>query len=153
PASAADVERYLSDEPVQACPPSAWYRLRKFTRRNKGTVLAVAAIFLLLVAGITGTSWGLLRAEHARDAERQQRMRTEAALLAERAAKEAQAEQRKLAEAAATSERAAKEAEAEQRVRAEEAGRKASREAAVATAMNDFLNKDLLQLASPFGQA
>ena len=29
-------ERYLDDEPVQACPPSAGYRLRKFARRNKG---------------------------------------------------------------------------------------------------------------------
>ena len=32
---AADVERYLNDEPVQACPPSARYRLKKFARRNK----------------------------------------------------------------------------------------------------------------------
>ena len=32
---AADVERYLDDEPVEACPPSAGYRLRKFARRNK----------------------------------------------------------------------------------------------------------------------
>ena len=32
---AADVQRYLNDEPVQACPPSAWYRFRKFARRNK----------------------------------------------------------------------------------------------------------------------
>ena len=33
---AADVQRYLNDEPVQACPPSAGYRLRKFARRHKG---------------------------------------------------------------------------------------------------------------------
>ena len=32
---AADVQRYLADEPVQACPPSAWYRFRKFARRNR----------------------------------------------------------------------------------------------------------------------
>src|SRR6266849_1472395 len=32
---AADVQRYLHDEPVQACPPSAGYRLRKFVRRNR----------------------------------------------------------------------------------------------------------------------
>src|SRR5262245_16465935 len=31
---ALDVQRYLADEPVQACPPSAGYRLRKFARRN-----------------------------------------------------------------------------------------------------------------------
>ena len=32
---AADVERYLHDEPVQACPPSATYRFTKFARRNR----------------------------------------------------------------------------------------------------------------------
>jgi serine/threonine protein kinase len=122
---AADVQRYLSDEPVQACPPSAGYRLRKFARRNKGPVLAVTAMFLLLIAGIAGTTWGLVR----------------------------EAGQRQLAEAAAAAERAAKEAEAEQRGRAEESGRKAAREAAVAAAINDFLNTDLLQLSSALEQA
>src|SRR3989442_16029985 len=34
-ALAADVQRYLNDEAVQACPPSAGYRFRKFARRNK----------------------------------------------------------------------------------------------------------------------
>src|SRR5581483_7591423 len=37
-AFAADVQRYLADEPVQACPPSAWYRLRKFARRHRAGV-------------------------------------------------------------------------------------------------------------------
>jgi len=32
---AMDVQRYLEDEPVQACPPSASYRLRKFARRHR----------------------------------------------------------------------------------------------------------------------
>src|SRR5262249_49167833 len=32
-AFAADVQRYLADEPVLACPPSAGYRFRKFARR------------------------------------------------------------------------------------------------------------------------
>ena len=40
---ATDVQRYLADEPVLACPPSAAYRLRKFVRRNKGPVLAAAS--------------------------------------------------------------------------------------------------------------
>src|SRR4029077_12545914 len=35
---AADLRRYLDDEPVQACPPSVGYRFRKFARRNKGPV-------------------------------------------------------------------------------------------------------------------
>jgi serine/threonine protein kinase/tetratricopeptide (TPR) repeat protein len=59
---AADVRRYLADEPVQACPPSATYRLRKFVRRNKGPALAVTIIFLLLLGGIIGTTRGLVRA-------------------------------------------------------------------------------------------
>jgi eukaryotic-like serine/threonine-protein kinase len=36
---AADVQRYLDDETVQACPPSAWYRFRKFARRNKAVLM------------------------------------------------------------------------------------------------------------------
>jgi WD40 repeat protein/serine/threonine protein kinase len=52
---AADVQRYLHDEPVQACPPSAGYRFRKFARRNKAalvTASAVAVAVLLAVAGL-----------------------------------------------------------------------------------------------------
>jgi len=41
---AADMQRYLNDEPVQACPPSAGYRLRKFARRNKRPVAAGLAL-------------------------------------------------------------------------------------------------------------
>src|SRR5438046_4957729 len=32
---AKDVQRYLDDEPVLACPPTFWYRFRKLARRNK----------------------------------------------------------------------------------------------------------------------
>ncbi len=59
---ARDLQRYLADEPVQACPPSATYRMRKLVRRHRGAVLAAAAMALLLVAGIVGTTIGLLRA-------------------------------------------------------------------------------------------
>src|SRR3989449_8892529 len=50
-ALAADVRRYLHDEPVHACPPSAGYRLRKFVRRNKRPVLAASLVVLALVGG------------------------------------------------------------------------------------------------------
>src|SRR2546423_14274567 len=63
---AADLQRYLNDEPVQACPPSAGYRLRKFVRRNKGPVLTVAVVLLALVGGVAGTTWGMMPAELAR---------------------------------------------------------------------------------------
>jgi serine/threonine protein kinase/WD40 repeat protein len=45
---ARDVERYLHDEPVQACPPSLRYRLGKFGRKH-GRLLATAAAFAVLV--------------------------------------------------------------------------------------------------------
>jgi WD40 repeat protein/serine/threonine protein kinase len=64
---AADVQRFLNDEPVQACPPSMSYTLQKFVRRNRGAVTASLALATLLVLGTVGTSIGLawaLRAEH-----------------------------------------------------------------------------------------
>jgi serine/threonine protein kinase len=70
-ALAADVTRYLNDEPVAACPPSARYRLGKFVRRNRGPVLAASLVLLALVFGVVGTSLGLLQAKHAAEAERQ----------------------------------------------------------------------------------
>jgi serine/threonine protein kinase/tetratricopeptide (TPR) repeat protein len=92
---ARDLQRYLTDEVVEARPPSTTYRLRKFFRRNKGLVRAVATVFLLLVAGIVGTSWGMLRADRARReaedarlAEAAERQRAVDAAAAEKAAKE-----------------------------------------------------------------
>jgi serine/threonine protein kinase len=66
---ALDVQRYMAEEPVQACPPSAAYRLRKFMRRNKGPVLAASLVFLALVAGVIGTTWQnqALQAAHERE--------------------------------------------------------------------------------------
>ncbi len=45
-AFAADVQRYLNDEPVLACPPSAMYRFRKFARRNKAALLTASVVVL-----------------------------------------------------------------------------------------------------------
>jgi serine/threonine-protein kinase len=63
---AMDVQRYLRDEPVLACPPSAWYRLRKFVRRNK-TPLAIVSLILLCIVSIgVGSGW-VLRDRAARE--------------------------------------------------------------------------------------
>ena len=51
---AADLRRYLDDEPVQACPPSAWYRLRKLIRRNKVAISTVLLVAAALVVGDGG---------------------------------------------------------------------------------------------------
>jgi WD40 repeat protein len=48
---ALDIQRYLADEPVEACPPSALYRLGKFVRRHKAALgMATAAGFFLVLA-------------------------------------------------------------------------------------------------------
>jgi WD40 repeat protein len=49
---ARDVERYLSDETVQACPPTARYRLRKLVRRHRTAVLTVSTIALALLLAV-----------------------------------------------------------------------------------------------------
>src|SRR5262249_54506596 len=48
-AFAADIERYLRDETVEACPPSAWYRFRKFARRRKALLGALSSVALMIL--------------------------------------------------------------------------------------------------------
>jgi serine/threonine protein kinase/tetratricopeptide (TPR) repeat protein len=62
---ARDIERYLNDEPVQACPPSAQYRLRKFVRRNKTKVTAAATMVALVLLGAAASTWQAVRATRA----------------------------------------------------------------------------------------
>jgi serine/threonine protein kinase/WD40 repeat protein len=77
---ARDVERHLRDEPVDACPPSAAYRLRKFARKHR-TALSVAAGFLVLLVGdVLVSTW---QASVARRAEQRAREGLERAMLAE----------------------------------------------------------------------
>lgn len=65
---AMDVQRYLADEPVLACPPSAGYRLRKFVRRNKGGLAIAAMVLFFLVLLGSGVGWAV-RDRSAREAE------------------------------------------------------------------------------------
>jgi non-specific serine/threonine protein kinase/serine/threonine-protein kinase len=80
-ALAGDLQHFLDDEPVLACPPSASYRMRKFLRRNRSGVLAASLVLLALAIGIVSTSIGLVQAQQAREAEAQR-------ALGERLAKE-----------------------------------------------------------------
>jgi serine/threonine protein kinase/tetratricopeptide (TPR) repeat protein len=77
-ALAMDVQRYLTDEPVQACPPSAWYRLRKLARRHKGLLTAAAVVFLSLIAGTAIATWQAVRATLAERRALTERNRAEA---------------------------------------------------------------------------
>jgi tetratricopeptide (TPR) repeat protein len=104
---AADVVRYLHDEPVSACPPSVAYLFRKFARRNKVVLLTAGLVALALVAGAVTSTWQAVRARRA-----------EAGAL-------------------------------EDRDRARDAEEQAKQDAAIAEAVNEFLNEDLLAQADP----
>jgi serine/threonine protein kinase/tetratricopeptide (TPR) repeat protein len=129
---ALELQRYLADEPVLASPPGAGYQLSKFLRRNKGPVGAAALVLLTLLAGIVGTSWGLVEARQQRDVAVVQKERAENA--------EAVANDR-LVEVT------------QQKQRAEAAEGLAKEEAAIARAVNEFLQQDLLGQADPANQA
>ncbi len=116
---ASDIQRYLTDEPVLAGPPSLRYRTRKFVGRNKVPVAATALVLLAMIGGIFGTILGLARADSALRAEEAQRH------LAESNAKEA-IRQKKIAE---------------------DRRRETEMQAAIARAVNDFLQNDLLSQA------
>jgi serine/threonine protein kinase/tetratricopeptide (TPR) repeat protein len=65
-ALAADVERYLHDEPVLACPPRVGYRLRKFARRNRGRLVAAGVLGFAFLVAAGSLGW----AAHDRAARR-----------------------------------------------------------------------------------
>jgi serine/threonine protein kinase len=124
---AADLERYLNDEPVQACPPSLSYRLKKLARRNRGPVLAALLVILTMVGGTAASIWQTVRATRA-----------------ERDAVAGWADAELNAQAAAAAGQKADQA----RIEAEEARTQAQRAATRAEAVNHFLIESLLGTAS-----
>ncbi|MFO0805167.1 MAG: tetratricopeptide repeat protein [Gemmataceae bacterium] len=138
---AADVLRYLGGEAVVAHPPSAAYRLKKFVRRNKGRVAAASVIAVSLVAGIVGTSLGMVEAKRQEGEARKQ----EGLAIT---AKEHADDERKIAEG----ERDQKEQARKQAVAEKD---RADREKAVAEAVKDFVTKDIFGRAGDarLGQA
>ncbi len=137
-ALAHDVERYLRGEAVQAGPPSAVYRLRKFLRRRWHQSLVAGVVAIAMVIGVVGLAAGYIRSEQSRRAavlasQQEHRARVEA----DARRREAD-EQRARAVAAAELEQAAREEEARQRQ--------------FAQAIADFVRFDLLALTSVQGQ-
>ncbi len=61
-ALAADVGRYLANEPVLATPPSVAYRARKLLRRHRAASVSTALILLALGGGLVATDWQRRRA-------------------------------------------------------------------------------------------
>jgi tetratricopeptide (TPR) repeat protein len=67
---AGDLGRYLKDEPITARPPSTIYQLQKFARRHQALVWGIAAVFIVLIAGIIASTWQAARATRAEQAAR-----------------------------------------------------------------------------------
>ena len=64
-----EIQRYLTDEPVLAGPPSAGYRVRKFLQRNRGRAIAVCLLLLAVLGGIAAVVWVQVRANHELEAK------------------------------------------------------------------------------------
>jgi serine/threonine protein kinase len=64
-ALAADVQRYLNDDAVEACPPSAGYRLRKYVRRHRRMLVTAGLIAAALVAATAVSAWEAAQARAA----------------------------------------------------------------------------------------
>jgi len=104
-ALAADVRRYLKDEPVSACPPSATYRLRKLARRHKPALIAAALVATALLVGTVISTWQAIRATVAEQtAEQRLEAETKERGRAVRAERQAQRQlfESRLAEAGAS---------------------------------------------------
>jgi serine/threonine protein kinase/tetratricopeptide (TPR) repeat protein len=67
-AFAADLERYLADVPVEARPPSAAYRLRKFAQRNQGALAATLLLGFATLSVVGAIGW-VVRDRSAREGE------------------------------------------------------------------------------------
>ncbi len=156
---ADDIQHYLDGEVVEARPPSATYRVKKFVRRNRAGVIATAAVVLALVSGLVGTSWSLARAIRAersaitaKDEADEARQAESKRAEGERLAKLDALEQTRRAEAAQrNSEKARQLAEAETRAK-EAALENETRQRQYAEAVADFVENDFLALTSVVGQ-
>jgi serine/threonine protein kinase/Flp pilus assembly protein TadD len=79
-AFAADIARYRKHQPVEAGPPSAWYRARKFARRNRVILTTTILVALALIACTTASVWQAILARRARTEAVSQRDRARKAV-------------------------------------------------------------------------
>jgi tetratricopeptide (TPR) repeat protein len=129
---AADLKRYLHDEPIVARPASTIYQLAKFARRNRILVSGIAAVMLVLTAGATVSTILAIRATRAQALAEQRRMQTEQArAIAVQREQEALAAQ-KLADQRRKEADAARSAEAKQRAVAVRSAKEARMESQAA---------------------
>lgn len=63
-ALADDVDRHLAGKPVEAHPPSRWYRARKFAQRHRGSVGITAVLVVAIFAALALALWQAAAARH-----------------------------------------------------------------------------------------
>jgi WD40 repeat protein len=85
---AHDIQRYLTDEPVQACPPTAGYRLRKFARRNKRALATASLLSAVVVLAVPALAVSYVRTSRALAHETQATQDRQLALDREKQANE-----------------------------------------------------------------
>jgi eukaryotic-like serine/threonine-protein kinase len=129
---ARDIERFLGDEHVEACPPTVGYRTRKLVRKHRKSLATAAAFVMIFVVAFVAVTWQAYRASiaeqhavieaevarRARDSERDQRQQAEAA-------RKAEAKERAIAQALALAEAKAARNAATALVEADEQRKKA----------------------------
>ena len=96
---AADIQRYLNDEPIVARPASRGYQIRKFAKRQKALVMGVTAVFIVLFAGIIAATTLFVYYRNAEQEALMDRDRADNSKLAETQALARETELRHVAEA------------------------------------------------------
>jgi serine/threonine protein kinase/WD40 repeat protein len=99
-ALANDVQRYLNDEHVDACPPSVGYRFRKYVRKHKTGVAMAGMAAALLLLGALLSGWQALRATQAEGDAIVERTKAQEERDDALKARQAEGEQRRVAVAA-----------------------------------------------------
>lgn len=129
---AADIQRYLDDVPVLACPPSVLYLATKLIRKHRGLVLSATLFSASLIVGTLVSIGQAIRASNAEhDVEKQldrlviEQSKTAEALAAVQRAESQQRDMRLQAETAAQKATESAENEKLQRVIAESSNREA----------------------------
>jgi serine/threonine protein kinase/tetratricopeptide (TPR) repeat protein len=99
---ARDIQRYLTDEPLEAGPPSAAYWLRKLAWKHRRGLATAAALLFLLIAGVVVSSWlavwALNAEKEARTAEQDAVKERNRAQTAEQTAKRSEEEAKSVLE-------------------------------------------------------
>jgi serine/threonine protein kinase/gas vesicle protein len=152
---AAEIERYLNDEPVFAGPPDWTYKVSKFVRRHRVGVMAGSLAVLSLIGGVIGTTWGMVAADHqAEEAKLSAKIADESADAAKASADEARAAEQRAEEERHSADEARHSAE-EEREKADDARRTAEElrataevETRQARAVTEFL-VEAISLADP----